>query len=266
MAGTNGNMDRVYSSFVDPLNSQSTVIIGAGIMGCASAYYLATSGNTKPDTIHLVEAAPELFASASGRAAGFIAPDCTFSISAHEVPPTDYFGSGFGPATASLGALSFKLHQELAAEHNGRENWSYSPSTGTSLMAGAQNAGGGEDWMTTGASRAQVAAIHEYVGEQHGPAWLTRREGDQIETLSKDGGVGQVYVHEKISQVGCADGATGIPSDYVNSFSENASAKESGSTTLPKLYVLRETTMAICRLFALCMRLARSTRSPVHVC
>jgi glycine/D-amino acid oxidase-like deaminating enzyme len=67
---------RVYTSFVDPLNTQSTVIVGAGIIGCATAYHLATSGNTKPDTIHLVEASSELFASASGKAAGFVAPDC----------------------------------------------------------------------------------------------------------------------------------------------------------------------------------------------
>lgn len=56
--------------------TQSTVIIGAGIMGCATAYYLSQSPDTKPDTIHLIEASPELFASASGRAAGFVAPDC----------------------------------------------------------------------------------------------------------------------------------------------------------------------------------------------
>ena len=67
---------RVFSTFTDPRATQSTVIIGAGIIGCATAYNLAHSGNTKPDTIHLVEASPELFASASGRAAGFCAADC----------------------------------------------------------------------------------------------------------------------------------------------------------------------------------------------
>lgn len=71
---------RVYTSFVDPLNTQSTVIVGAGIVGCATAYYLASSGNTKPDNIHLVEASPEFFTSASGRAAGFVAPDCNLHI------------------------------------------------------------------------------------------------------------------------------------------------------------------------------------------
>lgn len=50
----------------------STVIIGAGIIGTSSAYYLSQSP-TKPDAIHLVEASPELFASASGYGGGFIA-------------------------------------------------------------------------------------------------------------------------------------------------------------------------------------------------
>lgn len=72
------DVSRVHSKFTaDNADNQSTVILGAGIMGCATAYYLATLGNTRPDTIHLVEASSELFASASGRAAGFLAPDCT---------------------------------------------------------------------------------------------------------------------------------------------------------------------------------------------
>jgi len=69
---------RVFSTFTDPSHTQSTVIVGAGIIGCATAYYLAHSGNTKPDTIHLVEASPELFASASGKSGGFLASDCKY--------------------------------------------------------------------------------------------------------------------------------------------------------------------------------------------
>lgn len=53
-----------------------TIIIGSGIIGCATAYYLSASGDTDPASIHLVEASPELFASASGKAAGFLAADC----------------------------------------------------------------------------------------------------------------------------------------------------------------------------------------------
>ena len=66
----------VFSSTATTETTQSTVIIGAGIIGCATAYYLAHSGNTKADNIHIVEASPELFASASGKAGGFCVSDC----------------------------------------------------------------------------------------------------------------------------------------------------------------------------------------------
>ena len=69
-------VSRNFSTYTNPAETKSTVIIGAGIIGCATAYYLSRSGNTKPDTIHLIEASPELFASASGKAAGFLASDC----------------------------------------------------------------------------------------------------------------------------------------------------------------------------------------------
>lgn len=73
---TNGDLSRVFSTASDTSESSSTVILGAGIIGCATAYYLSHSGHTKPDTIHLVEASEELFASASGKAGGFLAADC----------------------------------------------------------------------------------------------------------------------------------------------------------------------------------------------
>lgn len=77
MPNGDADLSRIFSD--QSTNSSehcSTVIIGAGIIGCATAYYLSHSGNTKPDTIHLIEASPELFASASGNAGGFLASDC----------------------------------------------------------------------------------------------------------------------------------------------------------------------------------------------
>lgn len=71
------DLNRVFSIASNPEETTSTVIIGAGIVGCATAYYLSRSGHTKPDAIHLIEASPELFASASGKAGGFLAADCT---------------------------------------------------------------------------------------------------------------------------------------------------------------------------------------------
>lgn len=166
------NADR--SASVASPGTSSTVIIGAGIMGLSTAHYLSQSGNTKPDTIHLVEASPELFASASGKAAGFVA------------------GDWFGPADAALGALSFRLHKELAEKNDGHKNWGYSPATGTSFMPGVEFRGSrNSHGLANGGSRADGAAMHEY-SDGMGPSWLTRRQGDSFTMLSEQGGVAQV--------------------------------------------------------------------------
>ncbi|TFK47126.1 FAD dependent oxidoreductase-like protein superfamily [Heliocybe sulcata] len=128
----------------------TTVILGAGIIGLSTAYYLSTAS---PDhTIHLVESSPTLFASASGKAAGFLAADW------------------FASSSASLGRLSFSLHKELAREHGGREKWGYSPSVSYSLdsTVGAEN---GEDWLLAGVSRASV--VGQRKEGKGGPMWLT---------------------------------------------------------------------------------------------
>ena len=141
---------RTFSAYTNPAETTSTVILGAGIIGCATAYYLSRSGNTKPDTIHIIEASPELFASASGKAGGFLASDW------------------FGPATASLGALSFKLHKELADEYGGKEKWGYCRSTGTSLTEGKPKGGKtGYDWLRDGGSRAAAVSMLIYERRLH---------------------------------------------------------------------------------------------------
>lgn len=122
----------------------TTVIIGGGIIGLSTAYYLAqladsdvdpspsssstpsSAPNTSTHTpnppsskprheIHLIESSPTLFASASGKAAGFLARDW------------------FAPAVAPLGAFSFDLHRELAQREGGRERWGWSESVSWSL-------------------------------------------------------------------------------------------------------------------------------------
>ena len=71
----------------------------------STAYYLSLS--QPGSSIHLVDPSPTLFASASGRAGGFLARDW------------------FSPSLAGLGALSFSEHKRLADEHGGREKWGY---------------------------------------------------------------------------------------------------------------------------------------------
>ncbi|KAK6005665.1 hypothetical protein QM012_007307 [Aureobasidium pullulans] len=155
-------------------SSESTVILGAGIIGVSTAYYLSQS---KPgSSIHLIDSSPELFASASGKAGGFLAADW------------------YGPASAPLGLLSFKLHKQLADEHDGAQKWGYSRSTGASFAESEEPVGEEAregEWLENGRSRAEVAGSHEFV-EGEGPAWLTRRKGDGYDVISAGETVAQV--------------------------------------------------------------------------
>ena len=158
-----------------------TVIIGAGIIGLSTAFYLSQPpSTTPPHKITLLDSAPSLFESASGYAGGFLARDW------------------FGPPTAALGALSFDLHRELAEQYNGRERWGWSRSTGTSLSSdprlggGKNGGGGGHNWLMEDRSRADVKGQHEFFGEEDGPAWLVKKEGDEVELISRDDSTGQV--------------------------------------------------------------------------
>ncbi|KAI9738735.1 MAG: hypothetical protein M1834_008240 [Cirrosporium novae-zelandiae] len=147
----------------------ATVIIGAGIIGTSTAYYLSRSPTTSADSIHLVESSPRLFASASGYAGGFLAKDW------------------FSSSVVSLGVLSFELHAQLADQYGGRERWGYARSTGLSLTDSGDgpemDGKRGEDWLFEGTSRAGVAATRESVGAK-APSWLTRQKGGKLETLS----------------------------------------------------------------------------------
>ena len=131
----------------------ATVIIGAGIIGTSTAYYLS---QTSKNPIHLVEASPQLFSSASGYAAGFLARDW------------------FSPSLSELGELSFDLHKQLAEENNGHHRWGYSRSTGTSL---AETVGkNGADWLMEGVSRSTATAKTTH-GNGNRPAWLVPGSG-----------------------------------------------------------------------------------------
>ncbi|CAL8581474.1 hypothetical protein XPA_007164 [Xanthoria parietina] len=146
----------------------TTVILGAGIIGTSTAYYLSQS---QTPSIHLVESSPELFASSSGYAAGFLARDW------------------FALASASLGRLSFDLHKKLANEHDGHKTWGYARSTATSL---AETIGGGEeeDWLGEGSSRVKAAKkIAE--NDDTRPVWLAPRYG-KPDIIDKGDGTAQL--------------------------------------------------------------------------
>jgi len=84
-----------------------TVIVGAGIIGVSTAYFLSHSLSRGQDhSITILDPSPPA-SGASGKAAGFIAQNWT------------------GSACASLEDLSFRLYRELAQQYGGAEKWGY---------------------------------------------------------------------------------------------------------------------------------------------
>ncbi|KAM0710693.1 hypothetical protein Q7P35_001431 [Cladosporium inversicolor] len=84
---------------------KNIVIIGGGIIGCTSAYYLTRHPQFDPSkhTITLLEAS-SIAGGASGKAGGLL---------------------GLWAYPSSLVPLSYRLHKELADEHGGAERWGY---------------------------------------------------------------------------------------------------------------------------------------------
>lgn len=163
------------SASLYPWRIMSTVILGAGIIGASIAYYLSAS--EPQGEIHIIDQSQELFASASGFAGGFLARDW------------------FALPLAPLGALSFDLHHELAAEHGGDKKWGFMRGTAFSLDTVSRRKTDGiseDDWMETGASRAETATGSEDTDSVDWPAWLTQQAGGALERISEEDTVAQV--------------------------------------------------------------------------
>lgn len=152
----------------------ATVIVGAGIIGTSTAYYLSQE-ISDASAIHLIEASPDLFASASGYAAGFLACDW------------------FSRPLAALGEKSFNLHKELAATNDGFHKWGYSETTSTSLAETIGNHSGA-DWLREGASRAEAAA-RTSPASGHFPSWLKSK--GELDVMSDGSTTAQVYVDDQ---------------------------------------------------------------------
>ncbi|KAK6460521.1 oxidoreductase [Scheffersomyces coipomensis] len=89
------------------------IIVGAGIMGVCTAYYLVTHPKFDPEKYHITIIESKRVASgASGKAGGLLA---LWAFPAQIVP------------------LSFDLHQKLSDEYNGVDEWGYRRLTTVSL-------------------------------------------------------------------------------------------------------------------------------------
>lgn len=157
----------------------STVILGTGIIGLSTAYYLSQS--QLPSTIHLVEPSPTLFASASGFAGGFLAKDW------------------FASPVAALGALSFDEHAKLAKQFDGKRQWGYARSTTVSYTPGKKRSKqktGNDIWFREGGSRVEAAsgAVQAEKRGDEGPLWLNRGEGDSLEMIGEEDSTAIVFV------------------------------------------------------------------------
>jgi len=158
-----------------------TVIVGSGIIGISTAYYLShlnLKGNSaavsdgdvqdpeQEHHIHLVDPAPVLFEHvASGKAGGFLARNW------------------FSSSAAELGALSFDLHKKLAEQFDGRKKWGWSQSavinldvTGSPRRGSKKGLGEGWDWIKSGESRVTGEGSAEDEDKdkelEEYPAWL----------------------------------------------------------------------------------------------
>ncbi|KAL2828206.1 FAD dependent oxidoreductase [Aspergillus cavernicola] len=91
------------------------VIIGGGIIGCCSAYYLTRhpSFDASRHSVTLIEAS-DIAGGASGKAGGLLA---------------------LWAYPSSIVPLSYKLHAELAKEHGGKDRWGYRETGCAQLIA-----------------------------------------------------------------------------------------------------------------------------------
>ncbi|WWC89932.1 uncharacterized protein L201_004861 [Kwoniella dendrophila CBS 6074] len=83
------------------------VIIGGGICGVSTAYFLATHTARLPTTKITILEGNKIASAASGYSGGFLAKDW------------------HGSATSDLSEMSYNLHEELSNKFNGQKEWGY---------------------------------------------------------------------------------------------------------------------------------------------
>jgi glycine/D-amino acid oxidase-like deaminating enzyme len=122
-----------------------TVIVGAGIIGVCTAYYLSSSASYNRDhAITIIDQSPPA-SGASGKAAGFLARHWTGSV------------------TAPLEELSFQLHYTLAQQYDGEQRWGYRPCQVLAVMGGETRVSGPANLQWN--ERQRLAMRSPYLGD-----------------------------------------------------------------------------------------------------
>ena len=151
------------------------VIIGGGIIGCTSAYYLTRHPRFATSNTHitLLEAST-IAAGASGKAGGLVAK--------WAYPP-------------ELTAVSFEEHKRLAAEHDGRERWGWREVACGQWegCAHVDSSGDGENDDAGLYSRSKVRAA---TGLPDDLDWIDETLTDAYKSMAGPGETAQVHPYE----------------------------------------------------------------------
>jgi hypothetical protein len=149
------------------------IIVGGGIIGVCSAYYLLSHPGIFGHRVTLVEE-NAIASAASGKSGGFLALDW------------------HGPSTTSLAALSFRLHKALAAEYDGKRRWGYRVMDSLSFSISARSTGGGlPPGPNPALEQSATDPPSETTEEDVGTAWLNP-DGD-CSVLGTQETTAQVY-------------------------------------------------------------------------
>ncbi|KAI5478265.1 FAD dependent oxidoreductase [Pseudohyphozyma bogoriensis] len=158
--------------------SEQIVIIGGGIMGLCSAYYLLTSSPLS--SVTLVENCRSIAPGASSYAGGFLAGGTGDSWQ--------------GSPSRPLARLSWKLHVELAEALDGAKKWGFRECKAVGLAVGGE-----------GEQRSAYRELPKGKGEVVEDDWLRGERED----LTGEGGVGQIdpaefcqVLHAKCTSLG----------------------------------------------------------------
>ncbi|KAI9934045.1 hypothetical protein ASPWEDRAFT_36031 [Aspergillus wentii DTO 134E9] len=158
------------------------VIVGGGIIGCCSAYYLTRHPSFDPSrhSVTLLEAS-EIAGGASGKAGGLLA---LWAYPSNIVP------------------LSYKLHAELAKEHNGKERWGYrevgcgqAVAKGRPLSDENAEGGGARSGSSVSLQKRSAAALSKLksAGVPQDLDWIAPELWREYESMSDPGETAQVH-------------------------------------------------------------------------